>query len=188
MNVILGSASPRRKALLEMMGVAFKQHSIPIEEKFVPNLPPSQQAENLAIQKMNAFYPIHHHALIITADTVVVCKDAVLAKPNGTTEALEMLQMLNGTEHIVYTAVCLADAHKQISFTDHAIVKFAKLSKQELQEYIIKHQPYDKAGAYGVQDWMGACGIEYIKGSFYTVMGLPTHLLYQQLKKWPSFS
>lgn len=181
-DVVLGSNSPRRRELLCDMGVDFRVESIKgIDESYPPSLPVEQIPVYLACLKASG-HPMQENELLITADTVVVLDDAVLGKPNGEADAHRMLRSLSGRAHRVISGVCVSTRSRSESFADTSIVHFAELTDDEIDYYIEHYHPLDKAGAYGIQEWIGNIGITGINGDFYNVMGLPTRKLYQLLK------
>lgn len=184
-KIILGSQSPRRSELLKVLDIPFTVRSLDVPEDFPTNLPLSKVAAYLAKKKGMAFLPtLALDELLITVDTVVVAEHQLLNKPSSVEEARSMLLLLSGRKHQVITAVYLMDQHKQILIEDTAWVYFNPLSDAEISYYIEVYQPFDKAGGYGIQDWIGYVAIEKIEGSFYTVMGLPVHRVYRELSQW----
>lgn len=186
--LILASGSPRRKQLMTDAGFTFTIETRPTDETFPENMPVDEVAEYLARQKAAQFLPDSGNAkrIILCADTVVILDNSILNKPQHVDEAYHMLRSLAGRTHRVRTGVCIVADGEMISYTDETIVHFAHLTDEEIGYYIRECQPFDKAGSYGAQDFIGLVGIERLEGSFYTVMGLPTHLVYQTLKKWVS--
>lgn len=184
-QIILGSASPRRQELLKSLGFTFLCKPINADESFPENIKAQEIPIYLAGKKGNA-YPdeIKENEILITADTIVWCEDKVLNKPADFKEGKKMLETLSGKMHEVFTAVCLKSNTKQITFFDVSKVYFKKLNSEEIDYYLINFKPYDKAGGYGVQEWIGYIGIEKIEGSFYNVMGLPVKKLYEELIKF----
>ena len=181
-KIILGSASPRRQELLKSLGIDFEIRVKDLKEKYPKNLKEKEISEFLAIQKSeNLSKTLKSEEILITADTIVVKGDRVLNKPKDRLEAQEMLQFLSGDKHKVITSVCLASKNKQEVFTSETEVHFKILSIEEIDYYIKEYQPFDKAGAYGIQEWIGLIGIEKIKGSYCNVVGLPVVKLYQKL-------
>ncbi len=181
-DVVLGSNSPRRRELLDDMGVKFRVEAIKgIDENYPASLPVEEIPVYLARVKADG-HPLKPAELLITADTVVVLDEAVLGKPASETEAHSMLRALSGRAHRVISGVCVTTATRQESFADTSIVHFAELSDEEIDYYVNNYRPLDKAGAYGIQEWIGNIGISGINGDFYNVMGLPTRKLYQLLK------
>lgn len=184
--LILGSESPRRKELLAQLGYSFKTLSSDIDETFSHNIPVEKIAEELALKKYKHLRANDEltDSVILTADTVVISGGLVLNKPSTFELAVDMIQELSSSTHQVITGVCIGGAEKIISFSDQTLVTFGELTREEIEYYINKFSPFDKAGGYGIQEWIGMIGIEKIEGSFYTVMGLPVHLIYKELKNW----
>ena len=185
-KLILASASPRRKILLEEMGLEFDVITKKIEEVYPGSYSPTEVAKHLSELKASAFNSddLLPNKIIITADTVVAIDNEIIGKPISRINAVEILMKLSGREHKVITGVCLRSANKMHSFTASTEVYFKNLSDKEIEFYITTYLPYDKAGAYGIQEWIGHVAIEKIKGSYYNVMGLPTHRLYEELTKF----
>lgn len=183
-KIILASKSPRRQQLIRDLGFNFEIRTKEVNEDFASHLKAEEIPLFLCEKKAAAFEgEIGDNEILITADTVVwVNNKIVLNKPESEGEAFEMLCMLNGNSHMVYTGVCLKTKDRQRSFFDGTKVYFNLLSDEELWHYIHKYNPYDKAGAYGVQEWIGYVGIEKIEGDFFNVMGLPLQKLYKELK------
>ena len=183
-KIILGSNSPRRQELLRGLELDFEVRVHPIEEDIPTDLPAQYAAAYLSKLKADAFLSLQENELLITADTVVIDGDKVLGKPMDEEEAFEMLKRLSGATHTVSTAVTLKDKKYSITLEDEAKVTFRHLDQEEIRHYLKYYQPYDKAGAYGIQEWIGFVGVSSITGSYFTVMGFPLHLVYAQLKKW----
>lgn len=185
-HIILGSNSPRRRELLAGLDLDFEVKVIPgLEEHYPATLQPEEIPVFLAKQKAAAYIPtLPEKTLLITADTIVWNRNEVIGKPKNREDAIQMLQSLSGHEHHVVTGVCLTTTEKQKAFSVISAVKFATLTDEEIGYYVDKYQPFDKAGAYGIQEWIGYVGVESINGSFYNVMGLPVQRLYQELKKF----
>ena len=185
-HIILGSNSPRRRELLAGLDLNFEVKVIPgLEEHYPPTLQPEEIPVFLARQKAEAYIPtLSDKTLLITADTIVWNQNKVIGKPKDREDAIQMLQSLSGHEHHVVTGVCLTTTEKQKAFSVVSTVKFATLTDEEISYYVDKYHPFDKAGAYGIQEWIGYIGVESINGSFYNVMGLPVQRLYQELKKF----
>jgi septum formation protein len=182
-NIILSSNSPRRQQLLKDLEIEFEIKIMVTEESYPNELPISQVASYLAEKKANTFLPhLNANDVLITADTVVIADNKILNKPGNEKEAIDMLHVLEGKTHLVMTGVCIADVHKKAVFYEQTEVNFAKLTDQEISFYIKQFKPYDKAGAYGIQEWIGLIGIASIRGCYYNVMGLPVHRVYQTLK------
>ncbi|WP_143960644.1 Maf family nucleotide pyrophosphatase [Litoribacter populi] len=184
-NIILASKSPRRQELLKGLDISFQVKSKNTDESYPPELPHEKVAEYLARKKAEAFRSgMKVDDLIITSDTVVITDQRILEKPASREHAHQMIKNLSGRIHRVITGVCMMDQHKTISFDDVTQVHFAELNDAEIDYYIERYRPFDKAGAYGIQEWIGYVGVDKIIGSFYTVMGLPVHLVYRELKNW----
>jgi len=182
-NVILGSASPRRKELLSDLGIKFSIQTTDKEETFSHSLNEEEIAEFLAKQKSEFLSEnLQQNELLITADTIVSFKNELLNKPRNKEEAFKTLNKLSENTHKVITGVCLKSKNKEIVFSATTLVTFKALSEYEIHHYINKYNPYDKAGAYGIQDWIGKIGINNINGSYTNVVGLPISELYQHLK------
>jgi len=185
-NIVLASQSPRRQQLLSGMDVNFVVITKDVDESFPDDLPLHEVAPYLCSKKSASFSDseLPENYLLITADTVVIIGDTILNKPADEDEAASMLRMLAGNSHEVVTGVCIRCNAKQLVFSETSAVKFAALSDEEISWYVNKYRPFDKAGAYGIQEWIGYVGIEAVSGSFYNVMGLPTHRLFVELKKF----
>lgn len=182
-NVVLASQSPRRRELLKLMGISFEAVSADLDESFDAALQAGDIPSYLSEKKARHFQHLYpSDTLIIASDTIVWLNNKALNKPNSREEAIEMLQSLSGQAHSVYTAVTLILGDEILTQCDCTKVSFAQLSDEEIEYYIDVHHPFDKAGSYGAQDFIGLIGIEKLEGSFYTVMGLPTHMLYQMIK------
>lgn len=178
---LLGSASPRRKQLLEKLNLSF-QTATPNCEEQIPQLSAEEIVCNLALQKNDALAPQFPQHLILTADTLVFLDDHILGKPNDAAEARQMLEQLSGKTHTVYTGICLRFKERNICTAEKTLVRFGVLNADEIEAYIATGSPLDKAGAYGIQDDFGALFIEGIEGDYFNVVGLPLHRLYQTLK------
>ena len=179
---ILGSQSPRRKELLEKLGIEFKTISKDVEEIYPEDLVPQLVPKYLAELKSNAFENLGKDQMLITSDTVVIFQNEILGKPKDRKEAQETLSKLSNQWHEVVTGVCMRTADKSISFTDTTRVKFKELSLEEIDYYIDNFGPFDKAGSYGIQDWFGVTCVERIEGCYFNVMGLPVRLVYQEIQ------
>lgn len=181
-TLILGSKSPRRKELLEGLGIQFETRTKEVEETFSPEINPYKVAEFLAEKKASAFVnELNQDDIVITSDTIVLCEGEILGKPKNVEDAFRMLTKLSGKSHEVITGVCLKSLNKTISFSDTTKVWFNPLSTDEINYYISNYKPYDKAGSYGIQEWIGYIGISKIEGTYFNVMGLPVNLLYKRL-------
>ena len=182
-NIILGSASPRRNELLTDLGLIFSIKTTNKEETFSRILKQEEIAEFLAKQKSEFLSEdLKQNDLLITADTIVSFKNELLNKPKNKEEAFRTLNKLSENTHKVITGVCLKSKNKEIVFSVTTLVTFNALSEEEIHHYINKYNPYDKAGAYGIQDWIGKIGINNINGSYTNVVGFPISELYQHLK------
>ncbi|MCS7019114.1 MAG: Maf family nucleotide pyrophosphatase [Cytophagales bacterium] len=183
-QLILASGSPRRKQLLEALGCNFKVQTKHTDEIIPSHIKATQAAAYLAEKKALAFQAdIEAHQAVLAADTIVLANEKILNKPADAQQAAVMLQMLSGNVHQVVTGVCLMTKQHIITHSDIAQVHFRPLTAQEIDYYITHYRPFDKAGAYGIQEWIGMIGITKIEGSFFTVMGLPTHLVYAMLQQ-----
>jgi len=182
-KLILGSGSPRRKQLLTEAGFQFEVKIIPCDESFPSNIKVTEVAEYLAIEKNKAYREIVTNEIIVTADTTVVFKDQILDKPKNENEAIRSLETLSGKIHQVITGVCISSSNLKKSFSSNTEVKFKQLTKDEINHYVSAYKPFDKAGSYAIQEWIGLIGIEWIKGSYFNVMGLPIDLVYKVLKE-----
>lgn len=185
-KIILGSGSPRRRELLQGLDIPFEVDTRnSFEERYDPTLPHEEIPVMLSQGKSHGFHRgLAEDEILITSDTLVLCGDDVLGKPHSREEALDMLSRLSGRSHRVITAVTIRDCRREMTFSDTAIVHFKALTADEINYYIDKYKPFDKAGAYGVQEWIGYIGITGIEGSFYTIMGFPVHKVYAALKEF----
>lgn len=181
MKVILFSKSPRRQELLSLMGIDFRVITKDVDESFPPNLLPADVAKFIAKKKAMAFDDVINDEILITADTIVTIDDEILGKPMDEADAKRMIQKLSGRTHQVYTGVALLHQHKIISFVDRTDVEFREISNEEIDYYISEYKPFDKAGAYGIQEWIGLTCVKSIQGSYTNVMGLPTEKLYSHI-------
>ena len=183
-KIILASNSPRRKELLKGLDIDFEVRIIPgIDESYPPETPPEKIPAFIAQKKADAYKAsIKSDELIITADTVVVLDNDILEKPADKNEAIRMIKRLSGRKHKVITSVVLMTTEKYKEFSVMSSVDFSELTDSEIEYYVDKYKPFDKAGAYGIQEWIGYIGVKGIEGSFYNVMGLPIQRLYQELK------
>jgi septum formation protein len=184
-KIILCSNSPRRRELLSGLGLNFEVRVIDgIDESYNNNNSCEEIAEEISVKKADAYLKtIGDNELIITADTIVYNNGEVLGKPHTREEAINMLSAISGKTHKVVTGVCIASKNKKKIFSVSTNVKFASLEIEEILFYIDNYSPYDKAGAYGIQEWIGYIGVEGIEGSYFNVMGLPIQRLYSELKK-----
>jgi len=182
--LILASTSPRRQYLMKEAGFNFTFEKPEVEESFPADLPIDQVAKYLAEKKAESFRLTMKNEIIITADTVVILKNKIINKPEDRAEAIAMLSALSANTHLVMTGVCILSKEKEESFDDTTAVTFQMLTQREIEYYVDTYKPYDKAGAYGAQDWIGMVAIEKIVGSYFNVMGLPIHKVYQHLMHW----
>ena len=183
LKIILASQSPRRKELLSSLELIFESFTKSIDESYPQKMEPTSVAKFLSEKKSNE-YTIKDNEIIITADTIVIHKNNILNKPKDKMQAARMLRLISGSSNNVMTGVCVRSNNKQISFAESTQVTFDTLEESEIQFYIEKYNPLDKAGAYGIQDWIGKIGVKNINGCYYNVMGLPIHRLYQELKRF----
>lgn len=183
-SLILASSSPRRQYLLKEAGFNFTVEKPGVDESFPADMPVEQVARYLALKKAEYFRLNMRESIVITADTVVILHGKILNKPADREEAISMLTDLSGNTHRVMTGVCILSKEKEESFEDTTEVTFKRLTPEEIRFYVDNYQPYDKAGAYGAQDWVGMVAIEKIKGSYFNVMGLPINKVYQVLTEW----
>ena len=184
-KIILASKSPRRRQLLEGLDIPFEVIIHEVDEIFPDGLPMEEIPVYLAKLKAEPFSEeLSHDALVITADTIVWIEGTVLGKPNDYEHAAAMLRQLSGRKHIVVTGVCLTSREKQVTFSASTDVYFKNLSDSEIDYYLQNYHPYDKAGSYGVQEWIGYIAITGIEGSYFNVMGLPVQRLHEELLKF----
>ena len=178
-KIILASGSPRRKMLMEWAEIKFDILVSDADESFPPEITPSEAAlliaknKNAAVQEMLSKTGHAMNPLVISADTIVVLHGEIIGKPIDRENAIEILKKLSGKKHEVITAVAMNDGNKEISFTDTTSVSFHLLTEEQIVHYVDNYKPYDKAGAYAIQEWIGVVGIKSIEGDFYNVMGLP---------------
>ena len=178
----LASNSPRRQQLLKEAGFKFIVRTAPIDEEYPDDIHYKDVAEYLARKKADAIPFQLDNEVIITSDTVVVLHGTILGKPKDKSHAVQMLSQLSGQTHDVITGVCLKSENKTITFSDTTNVTFNMLTSEEINFYIDNYKPFDKAGGYGIQEWLGMISINKIEGSYFTVMGLPIHRVYEVLK------
>lgn len=184
-KLILASKSPRRHELMQGLGIPFEVRTKEVDESFDPALQGQEIPLFLARKKAEAFLPdLNQDEILVTSDTVVWLGHKVFNKPEDREEAIEMISTLSGRTHEVITAVCLASTDKMMIESETTKVTFVKLEREAIAWYVDRYQPFDKAGAYGIQEWIGYVGIESIEGSFYNVMGFPTRLFYCELEKF----
>ena len=184
-NIILGSQSPRRHELLKGLNIPFEIKVIDVEETYPNDIVGVDIPKFLAEKKANAYIDfMDENTMLITADTIVWHEGKVFGKPADENEATYMLKSLSGKTHQVITGVCISTLQRKKVFSVISDVRFTKFSNEEIEYYLHNYQPYDKAGSYGVQEWIGYIGVEFIEGSYFNVMGLPVQRLYNELKNW----
>lgn len=182
-TIILASGSPRRHEIMRNAGFHFKVAKADVKENFPDNMPVTEVPVYLAKKKASYFKGQSEEEIIIGCDTIVSIGDKILGKPKDLTEATKFLKQLSNKSHEVISGVCIIHKQKEISFYDITTVHFRKLNDDEIKYYVERHEPFDKAGAYGVQEFIGMIGIDRIEGSYYNVMGLPIHKVYAALKE-----
>lgn len=187
-HIILASKSPRRRELLESLGLDFTTEVLPdIDESFPESMSAADIPLYIATEKANAYTDkLQEDTLLITADTLVVVDDQVLGKPTDAEDAKRMLRLISGRTHHVITGVCLTAKHHQERFAVTTEVSFKPLSEDEIDYYVSHYEPFDKAGAYGIQEWIGYVGVTGLKGSYYNVMGLPVQKIWEHLNAFAS--
>jgi septum formation protein len=184
-NIILASQSPRRQELLKGLHIPFEVKEIDVEETFPRQMVGVDIPMYLAEKKADAYAAkMAESTLLITADTIVWHEGKVFGKPKDKNDATQMLNALSGKTHQVITGVCISTLNRRKTFHVISEVRFARLLPEEIEYYLNNYKPYDKAGAYGVQEWIGYVGVEHIEGSYFNVMGLPIQRLYSELKRW----
>ncbi len=182
-KLILSSGSPRRQELLENSGlIPYDKRVREIDESFSSEMDVYQVASFLAREKAMAFDTIEDDEIYLTADTIVLCENKIYGKPKDRADAIKTLSTLSDTEHTVITGVCLRSSTETYVFDDISKVKIAKMTLEEIEFYIENYAPFDKAGSYGIQDWLGICKVEYIHGSYSNIMGLPMQKVYHELE------
>jgi septum formation protein len=182
--LVLGSGSPRRKEILEKAGFQFSVEVKPTDESFPKSMPVGEVASYLSAQKVTEFGDEYNDKIVLCSDTVVILNGEIMNKPIDVSEAAMMLKTLSGNQHKVITGVSVKVNGEINSFSDECFVNFEELSDSEINYYIKTCKPFDKAGAYGIQDFIGMAKISKLEGSFYTVMGLPVHKVYQALQPY----
>lgn len=184
-KIILASKSPRRQELLKGLGLTFEVRTKDIEETYAADLRAEDVPVFLSEKKANEFlHELKSGDIIITSDTIVIHQGKILEKPQSKEEAHEMLRRLADSEHVVVTGVCIQSLEKKVVFSDLTLVEFSALTDEEIDFYIENYKPFDKAGSYGAQDWIGFVAIKKLTGSYFNVMGLPVHRVYAELKKF----
>lgn len=182
MKLLLASKSPRRKELLTQLGYQFETVSIDVDESYPSELLPENIAEYVSNKKAKAF-EVSSDEILLTSDTIVALNQKILLKPKNENEAFEMLKNISGKKHQVYTAFTIKTKNAEICKTSKTDVEFSEISDDEIRFYINNYKPFDKAGSYGIQEWLGMAKIKNISGSFYSVMGFPVDLVYEELLK-----
>ncbi len=182
-NIILASGSPRRQELFKELGLNFSIKVKAVEEIYPSKLKEEEITNYLAELKAGAFTEMAENDIIITSDTIVWMNDKAIEKPKDKQQAIEMLEALSGRGHKVITSICIKTFNSQKVFHDETMVYFKPLSMEEITYYVENYEPFDKAGAYGIQEWIGFIGVTKIEGSYFNVMGLPVHKLYEELMK-----
>ncbi len=183
-NLILASGSPRRQQFLKDLDLDFTIQLKEVEEVFPKDLKGKKIVKYLAQLKASPFTNLKENDILITADTIVWHKGKMLGKPKSEEEAITMLMSLSGKKHKVYSGVCLKSASKEVVFSNTTTVFFRKLTKEEITFYVKKYKPLDKAGSYGIQEWIGLIGVKQIQGSYFNVMGFPVHKFYKEILKF----
>ncbi|MCR5004071.1 MAG: Maf family nucleotide pyrophosphatase [Bacteroidales bacterium] len=186
MKIILASGSPRRKERLKSLDIDFTVDTgNAFEEKFDPSTPHEEVPLLMSEGKSEGFHrPLKDDEVLITADTMVLCDGLIMGKPHSREEAVRMLQALSGKAHEVITGVTIRSDRRKVSFSDRTLVHFKTLTLEEINYYVDNYKPYDKAGAYAIQEWIGLAGIRSIEGSMYNVIGLPVDRVYEELKSF----
>ena len=184
MELLLGSKSPRRQELLKGAGTEYTLVNIDSDEDFPDDMEKEKVAEYLAIKKAEAYKGNLENKILLTADTTVYLDGEIINKPEDEADAVKMLTKLSGKMHTVFTGVCLRSKSQEITFTDKTNVYFKDLTNEQIVYYVQNFRPLDKAGAYGIQDWIGYIGVTKIEGDFFNVMGLPVNRVYDELQKF----
>lgn len=189
-NLLLGSKSPRRQDLLKALGLHYKLVDIDVEEVYPAHLQGADIARYLCELKADAYNTalLPEDSILVTADTIVWLDGKYIGKPSGKEDAIAMLKQLSGRQHSVFSGICLKSSTRKVVFHAHTLVKFRDLAQDEIQFYVNHYKPYDKAGSYGIQDWIGYIGVSSIEGCYYNVMGFPVEMFYEELTKFISAS
>lgn len=180
-KIILASKSPRRQFILTEAGIYFSVKPVHVLENYAEGIPVNEVAQHLAEKKAKQFPYLKENEIVLAADTTVIIENKILGKPTNQKEAVQMLNLLSGKTHHVTTGVCIKDRHQVVAFSDTTLVQFKVLTDEEIEYYIKNFEPFDKAGGYGIQEWIGMIGVTKIEGSYFTVMGLPIHKVYESL-------
>lgn len=183
-KIILASKSPRRQFILTEAGIYFDVKPVHVLEYYNDTIPLFEVGQHLAEKKAKQFPYLKKNEIVLAADTTVIINDTILGKPDDQEDAIQMLSSLSGKTHHVTTGVCIKDKNQIFSFSDTTQVSFKTLTEKEIEFYVKNFEPYDKAGAYGIQEWIGMIGVSKIEGSYFTVMGLPIHKVYECLLKF----
>ena len=185
-NIILASKSPRRQELLKGIGLDFQILTKDVDESYPERMSVFEVAPYLSVKKAKAFdeNELPDNYMVITADTIVVVDDRILGKPKDADDARRMLRLMSGKKHSVITGVTILTKEKSKTFSVTSKVSFDVLDEEEIDYYVSEYKPMDKAGSYGVQEWIGYIGINKIEGSYFTIMGFPVHMVYQELQKF----
>ena len=185
-NLLLGSKSPRRQDLLKALGLHYTLVDIDVEEVYPAHLKGADIARYLCELKADAYDSklLPENSILVTADTIVWLDGKYIGKPSGKEEAMAMLEKLSGQQHSVFSGICLKSSKRKVVFHAHTLVNFRELAMDEIEYYVTHHRPFDKAGSYGIQDWIGYIGITGIEGCYYNVMGFPVEMFYEQLTKF----
>jgi septum formation protein len=185
-NLLLGSKSPRRQALLKALGLHYSFVEIDVDEVYPPHLQGADIARYLCELKADAFDAalLPADSILVTADTIVWLDGKYIGKPAGKEDAIAMLKQLSGKQHSVFSGICLKSASLKVVFHAHTLVTLRELTTDEIEYYVTHHHPFDKAGSYGIQDWIGYIGITGIEGCYYNVMGFPVQMFYAELEKF----
>lgn len=186
LDLILASQSPRRSELLRQAGIPFRVQAVPIEETFPADMPVLEVAPHLAQQKAASAAVLLEkpEQILLTADSVVIEGETIYGKPKDREEAINIIRALAGKRHTVVTGVCLKSLDKEVTLSGLSYVYFSPISEEEIAYYVDHYQPYDKAGAYAIQEWIGLCKIHRIEGTYHNIMGLPVDLVYAALLAW----
>lgn len=181
-KVRLASKSPRRHALLKLAHIEYEVALLDVDESYPADMPIAEVPEYLARIKARAAAPLFPNEIVLAADCVVIHNDQILGKPQSAQDAIATITQLAGSRHSVVTGVCLKQGQQEIAFSDSTLVELETMSLAEIEWYVSNYEPFDKAGSYGIQDWIGHCKVRRIEGSYNNVMGLPTHKVYQALR------
>lgn len=187
-ELILASQSPRRKEILEQAGIRFTVQPSHVEETYPPDLPIRKIPEYLAVKKANSIdLAADSNQLVLAADSIVTVDGQVLGKPKDYEDGMAMLRMMSGRSHEVITGVCIKDHKREAVFSEVAVVHMAEISEEEMDYYVTNYEPYDKAGGYGIQEWIGLNKIERIEGTYSNIKGLPMQMVYKVLQQFEKF-